>query len=337
MKCQSSNPIDKATTFLSKELESYREILEKNLDYQSEYITDIERSMYSRGKLLRPILLLLSAKLNAQQQETLPEKVIQAAVSLEMIHVASLIHDDIIDASTTRRGCPSISHDRGIEIALLIGDMQFLQAIRGFTHSIEDISDLGLVRNILNTGVKICAGEIDELRSDPHDSVANLEKRYFNIIDKKTALLFGTSCEVGSALVNARSRNMLAMGLFGRKYGQAFQIMDDINDFSNKKITGKGQYVDLQQKRLSLPIIYAMEGLPIEHALMKALVNTEASPEILAQAITHVLASPGFIRAYCKARGLMLDAIDNLHCFPECESKSLLMEIANYTINQTFI
>ncbi|MBP8807907.1 MAG: polyprenyl synthetase family protein [Kofleriaceae bacterium] len=139
-------------------------------------LTSVERAFYERGKRVRPIMLLLSARLHAGAAR-LPEKAIMAAVSLEMLHVATLIHDDVIDDAPLRRGLPSIHAARGPAAAIVLGDMQFVQAIRTFVDAIDTESEMGLVKLVLDTAFRICAGELEELETDPAAPPAVLRSR----------------------------------------------------------------------------------------------------------------------------------------------------------------
>src|SRR6185295_4980657 len=142
------------------------------------YLTKIEYDLYAHGKKIRPVMLLLSARMMHGADTPLPMKAIQGAVSLEMLHVATLIHDDIVDGALTRRGLQSVNAARGVGTSVIVGDLQFVQAIRGFVEAIDTQNDMTLVKLVLDTAFKICCGELDELQTDPNWATEILCKRY---------------------------------------------------------------------------------------------------------------------------------------------------------------
>src|SRR5947209_2222585 len=158
-----SDPISRARELIAEDLGRFEQGLETALAAQAEYLTATEYEMYRRGKKLRPLMLLLSSRLIAGAVRELPQKAINAAVSLEMLHVATLVHDDIVDVAPSRRGLSTVYSERGTEMAVLIGDLQFIQAVRCFAEGINAQEDMHLVRLVLDVGFKICCGELDEI------------------------------------------------------------------------------------------------------------------------------------------------------------------------------
>ncbi|MEK5641771.1 hypothetical protein BK138_09350 [Paenibacillus rhizosphaerae] len=296
--------------------------LEESLHEQGDYLSESDKALYRKGKRVRPKLLLLFALLCHPQElsPSLSSKVIGGAVSLEMLHVATLIHDDIIDAAAVRRGHETIYARQGTEMAILIGDLQFVQAIRKFTQLIENAHDLQLVQQVLDTGMELCKGEIDELKVDPGVSdLLALESRYMRTIDRKTARLISVSCRAGAALVNGSRRACWYAGQFGQKIGLAFQIMDDLKDLiQDLETAGKKPGTDLARKRVTLPHIYALPEFGPDHILHRLLTDRgyEPSPKELEEARHAVLHSSGMVQAYSKARELVLDAVELLQLFP---------------------
>ncbi|MCY4045399.1 MAG: polyprenyl synthetase family protein [Cellvibrionales bacterium] len=322
---------------LSEDVERFQQMLETALKPQEGYITDTEIQLYRRGKKLRPMMLLLSARMILGEGE-LPDKVIMAAVSLEMLHVATLIHDDIIDGALMRRGLESVNATRGPNTALLVGNLQFLQGIRTFADAIDTESEMGLVKLVLDTAFRICCGELDELETNPDWSPAKLKEHYFDVIERKTAILFGLACETGVALAQGRSSDSRRAGFYGRRMGRAFQIMDDL--FDNLLTTGaagKVQGTDLAQKRFSLPIIYAMEELGDTH-LVSQIIRGQITPndEQLAAGVDSIKHSVGFSRAYADARFQTLEALEYLKPFPPSVYRQALEDIALSTVDRSF-
>lgn len=380
-----ATPIESARELLASDLERYREVLDGVLDDQDAYLTPVEKELYRKGKKLRPILLLCCARLAGvfdpardwiQEQgydidaadfdvqsladeiapiaasvaeQTLPRRAIHGAVSLEMLHVATLIHDDIIDRAPTRRGLPSINASRGPDQALLLGNMQFVQAVRLFADTVEVKEDMELVRKVLDTGYQICAGELDELETPPQDlTTEQMAARYYRTIDRKTAILFGLACESGVQLVRGSTRLTYAMGRYGRKIGQAFQVMDDLFDvLRSEDRAGKAPGTDLRERRFSLPVIYALDRCSAEHPLTRIMYAEHEAPpgdhpqsefgadyEAALAAVTH---DAVIQRTYNEARRLVLDAVEYLDHVPPCPYRSTLHDLAFHVVDRGFL
>lgn len=321
---------------LSEDLDRFAAMLETMLEPQRRYLTDIERSIYRSGKKLRPMMLLLSARM-LHGTGRLPEKVIQGAASLEMLHVATLIHDDIIDKALLRRGMASVNAARGSDVAIIIGDMQFVQAVRGFVEAIHTQSDMGLVKLVLDVAFRICCGELDELQTDPASSTAELHARYLRTIERKTAVLFGLACESGITLVEGRTSAARRAGFYGRRVGRAFQIMDDLFDFAqDEEASGKPRGMDLAQRRVSLPIIYAMQEFGDEHPVTRRMRNGASGDEDLPEGIDAVRRAHGFSRAYAEARAQSLDALEYLRPFPDNRYRRALHDLSMYVVDRGY-
>jgi heptaprenyl diphosphate synthase len=335
---RTENPVEKILNeLLSEDMVQFMETLEVALRPQMNYLTETELSIYRRGKKIRPIMLMLSARL-ITGKGPLSHKVIKAATSLEMLHVATLIHDDIIDNALLRRGLQSVNATRGVNTAILVGDMQFVQAIRCFIDAIESESEMGHVKLVLDTAFRICAGELDELNTNPNWETAILREKYFEVIERKTAIMFGLACETGTALMEGRTSEARRIGFYGRRVGRAFQIMDDLFDcLQNESDSGKIRGTDLAQKRLSLPIIYAMEELGDGHLLSKMIRgNVPVTREILAEAQEAMNNTHAFERAYADARHEALDALEYLKPFKRNRYYDALEQIALYTVDRDF-
>ncbi len=234
------DPVHEARLLVDADLARFETTLAAALEPQAEYLSETEYETYRRGKKLRPLILLLSSRVCTGSAEELPQKVINASVSLEMLHVATLIHDDIVDVAPIRRGLGTVFAERGTEMAVLIGDLQFIQAIRCFADGIDTQKDMQVVKMVLDIGFQICCGELDEILTDPLLDAQTLEKRYLRTVNRKTAALFALACESGALLAGAGKTEAFHLGQFGRRFGVAFQIMDDIFDFVRpEELSGK--------------------------------------------------------------------------------------------------
>lgn len=330
------NPLDRILReFLTEDMQRFRLTLDEALAPQKNYLTETEYNIYHRGKKLRPMMLMLSARMLAGAAP-LSHKVIKASVSLEMLHVATLIHDDIIDDALLRRGLQSVNATRGTNTAVLVGDLQFVQAIRTFIDAIDTQHEMDLVKLVLDTAFRICTGELDELNVDPNWSPEVMKTRYFSVIERKTAIMFGLACETGMALVSTHRSDARRLGFYGRRVGRAFQIMDDILDFlQDEAHSGKRQGIDLAQKRLSLPIIYAMEELGPTHDVSRIVRGELPPPEDLGPAIEQVKQTQAITRAYADARFQAIEALEYLKPFPPSPYRDALEEIALFTVDRS--
>jgi heptaprenyl diphosphate synthase len=331
------DPIDRVLKeHLAEDFERFFGLLDRALEPQARYLTETELALYRRGKKLRPMLLLLSARM-MHGVTPLPDKAIRGAVSLEMLHVATLIHDDIVDHSLTRRGLASVNAVRGTETAIIIGDMQFVQAIRGFTDAIDTQEDMGLVRLVLDTAFRICCGELDELQTDPTWEPNRLHARYLETVERKTAVLFGLACEAGATLGGGGGGDARRAGFFGRRLGVAFQIMDDLLDFAmDERASGKPRGMDLKMRRVSLPLIHAMEELGPDHPVTRIMHGAPCTEAELADGIAAVRRTGGFARAYAEARGQIADALNYLAPFPRNRYRAALEEIAHHVVDRGY-
>jgi heptaprenyl diphosphate synthase len=336
---EAPDTLNRALGLVRKDMDRFSRVLVQSLDPQRPYLTETEMEIYQSGKKIRPLILILCARMvfRGAAEEPLPEKVIHAAVSTEMLHVATLIHDDIIDRAPQRRGLPSVHRERGTDIAILIGDMQFVQAIRCFTGSINVASDMHLVRLVLNTAFKICCGEIDELQTDPQWDTPQLRGRYYQTIERKTAVLFGLAAECGVALGGGRTHEARLIGFFGRRLGRTFQMMDDLFDVARPLAeAGKSQGTDLLRRRASLPAIYAMEELGPDHLVSRVMRGAASTVDEFQAALLAIRRSNGFIRVYQEAREQALDGLQYLHSFPANAYRTALEELAFYIIDRPY-
>ncbi|MEO3973539.1 polyprenyl synthetase family protein [Streptomyces sp. CAU 1734] len=309
-------------------------ILDEALAPQREYLSDTEHALYRQGKRLRPAVMLLAAHM-VSGAAPLPRKVLQGAVSLEMLHVATLIHDDVIDGSALRRGLPSVNAARGTETAVLVGDLQFVQAIRGFVRTIDRDRDMALIELVLDTAFQIGCGELDELRTDLTQEPARLIERYWRTADRKTAVLFGLAAEAGVTLAGGRSADARRAGFAGRRLGRALQVMDDLFDLAqDETASGKPRGMDLLRRRASLPLVYAMEELGPGHRVSRVMRGEPLDAAGLERCVAQVRATTGFARAWADARAQALEAIELLRPFPAGDHRHALEDLALHVVDR---
>lgn len=327
---------EQARQLLGDELGRFDKELTKTLKTQRKYLTKNTLELYKRGKRFRPILLLLCAKLNDKRggDQPLPDKAIRAAVSLEMLHVGSLLHDDIVDQAPLRRGLPSLNAERGHEMAMLVGDMQMIESMRSFVGTVRTEQDLKLVRHYLDAAFNLCKGEIDEMQQKVSWKTDFLRRRYLRIIDRKTGKLIALSCEAGARLMNARAGLVDNMEKFGLYCGRAFQVMDDLKDiFQTTGKAGKEQFIDLKNQRISLPYVYVLETLPATNPVRKILSGKPYSVQEFKQATALVLQSPGLDKTYSEARVYMIRALEQLEVYGDNKYSLALQALVESVVN----
>jgi octaprenyl-diphosphate synthase len=228
------------------------------------YIGDYLRA--SGGKRVRPALTLLST--NAVGGEASGQNVVRMATVMEFLHTATLVHDDIIDNAETRRNRPSINSRFGNQTAVLMGDWLYMSA---FETSLQERS-LPVLDILTAVTRKMTEGELLQLTLLGRADVT--EEQYFDVLRRKTAYLFGACCEIGAILGGATPEEQRALGDYGLNLGTAFQLVDDLLDFTSEEdALGKAAGVDLLEGKLTLPLIYLLEESPDVKAAVQSVMR----------------------------------------------------------------
>lgn len=250
------------------DLDRLQHLLEEELIADDPFIGELVRHVLStQGKMIRPALVFLSAQASGGGGEAR----LWLAAAVELIHVASLIHDDIIDESDVRRGVATVNVQWGNQIAVLLGDYLFAKAF----DLLSRIRTPKVAPTLAVATVKMSQAEIMQVKygQEPHDD----EEIYFQIIAGKTAHLFSAACRAGGLVAgNARAAEML--GDFGLHWGMAFQITDDALDLtSHRDALGKPIYSDIQSGKVTLPVIRALrDASPDDRTRLKSLLGSPA-------------------------------------------------------------
>lgn len=228
-------------------MKTLEERIKKALSSGSKYVDEcVKHATANRGKRIRPLFLFLTGKACG----ALTDAHIDAAAAIELFHTATLLHDDVIDESSTRRGSPTHNAKFGNETAVIFGDYMLTCALRAAsTDELLKCRDL-----IVEAARNICVGEMDQISN--RYNVSLTEKEYIDMIDKKTATLFAVSCRIGAILSGADEIAQKRVYAFGRNAGIAFQIIDDLLDiYGDEKESGKSLRSDLNKGELTLPFI----------------------------------------------------------------------------------
>ncbi len=289
-------------------------------------ITDAtEHLLRMRGKQFRPTLLLLSARASGAEH---PRAVTLAAV-VELIHLATLVHDDSVDHSVLRRGLPTINALFSHQIAVIMGDYLYSRAIIELVR-LDDQEALRVLARVTN---EMTVGEMRQLEA--HDKLAYGEGAYDLLIRAKTASLLSGACEVGALTAAAAHRQALAR--FGMLLGMAFQITDDLLDYTEPEaVTGKPSGLDLREHKVTLPLIVALARMPAEgRRVVAALMDAaEPSDELVADVIRLVESAGGLETARQRALDIAQQAEAELDVLPPSPARDALQGSIAYAVER---
>jgi octaprenyl-diphosphate synthase len=253
-----------------------------------------------RGKLFRPTLLLLSSQVEEREGsgkgEAGKDKAVMLAAALELIHLATLVHDDAVDHSALRRGMPTVNALFSHQISVIMGDFLYSTAL---THLVG-LGDLEALQALTRASTEMTLGEMRQLAVT--DPLRFTEREYYDLIRSKTASLMRTACELG-ALSGAR-QHFAALGTYGENLGMAFQIADDLLDYREQmETTGKPSGLDLREHKVTLPLIHALRAMSASSRQeVERLFDSETvTDDDIASVVRIVDENGGF--AYARARG----------------------------------
>lgn len=276
-----------------------------------------------KGKQLRPMFVFLSAKVCGEMNDS----TYRAASLIELLHTATLVHDDVVDDSNERRGFFSVNALWKNKIAVLVGD--FLLS-RGLLLSVDnkDFHLLGLVSNAVR---EMSEGELLQIEKARKLDID--EKVYYEIIRKKTASLIASCCACGAASVTTDQSVIGKMQSFGEAVGIAFQIKDDLFDYGDGSNIGKPTGIDIKEKKMTLPLIYALNNASFleKRRIINIVKNNNNNPKKVAEVIDFVIKSGGIQYAETKMNEYKNKAIDLISSFPDSPSKNSLIGLVKYT------
>jgi octaprenyl-diphosphate synthase len=321
--------MDDIKHLIGKELQDFES---KFSDAVKSHVPLLDRIMHyivkRKGKQIRPMFVLLSARLFSTD---IQESTYRAAALVELLHTATLVHDDVVDDSNERRGFFSINALWKNKIAVLVGD--YLLS-KGLLLSLDNHDFRTL--QILTTAVKeMSEGELLQMEKTRKLNIK--EDIYFEIIRRKTASLLGAACAAGAWSTSGHDETTAQMRLFGEKVGVAFQIKDDLFDYGADKI-GKPTGIDIREKKLTLPLIYTLEHATpdIRRRIINIVKNYNTDKEKVATVIELVKASGGITYAQEKMFQYRDEALAILNSFPENDIRNGLEQLVRFTTDRTF-
>lgn len=310
---------------IGEELALFNSTLVERLHTNNQLINKIvDRYLETKGKQIRPILIILCARMLGK----VTSATIHAAAAIELMHNASLIHDDVVDNSYVRRGRPTINATEDNRIAVLMGDHFVSCALQcGIeTGKMEIIAAMGLL------GKELAHGEIDQIDNARAHRLS--EEAYFSVIRRKTASLFKACMHVGGLSIDADREERERLETFGELLGLCFQIKDDIFDYYEDKVIGKPTGNDLREGKITLPLLYALtHNDDEENVRMRALIEQEQlSTQEIEQLIEYAKNHGGIEYAYNRMQEFRNEAVELLATFPDNNTRHALVSILDYTI-----
>lgn len=319
---------DEIRDLISSDLERLQKIIKQSLSSNSPLLNKIvDKYLETKGKQIRPIIVVLSAKFFGAE---VSDGVLCGAASVELLHNASLIHDDVIDETKQRRGHDTINNTWDNHIAVLVGDFFVSNALACAIRT----NDFRVISTISELGKELSTGEIDQIDVAKHHSID--EQTYFSIINKKTASLFQSCVKVGGYSVGASDIDIANLSKFVELLGLSFQIKDDIFDYFKDDAIGKPTGNDLREGKVTLPLIYALSHTESpRHEEMRRLADSDSlTTEQIETLIDFAKAEGGIEYAYATMERLRAEARSILEPYPDNEAKRAFLSLFEYIIKR---
>jgi len=315
--------LDHIARVVANEMHAFQQEYARMLSSEVVLIDTVTRYIIQqKSKKIRPLLLLLSARLCGQPNA----QTYRAASLVEVLHTATLIHDDVVDESDTRRSLPSVKALWNNKVSVLLGDFLFSRALSGML-AIRDFAALDMLSHATEL---LSSGEILQIEKSFTNSMD--ETIYYEMIWAKTAVLFAVACKLGACTVGAATAQADALYEYGRNIGIAFQLKDDLFDcVGREQLIGKPTGRDIKSNLITLPVIYVLNTLPPEKraALEQALAAAETEEQI--RSVSALIAAGGGV-AYTEEHMQQFSqrARAALTPFPESEVKQALIEFTRF-------
>lgn len=324
-----SAQLQEFTAPIADDLQLFDSKLSDYLRGDSPLISSIARHLLkSKGKRIRPAFLFLSSRASENTSPFL----VDTSLAIELIHTATLLHDDVVDESDLRRGQQTVNARWTNLISVLMGDYLFAKAFR----IMVDTESIALIDAISKATERVSVGELRQIEETANYSLS--EEEYLDIIADKTASLFNVSCESGPILNRRNSSDRSRFGQFGEKIGIAFQIADDLLDFvGDAAVTGKEPGNDVLNGKVTLPLIYSLRNVSEASgreiiALLKREGRTEPEQQATFQRILDFVRQEGGVEyAYRRADELCMEAMHQLDSLTPSIYLDCLGDIVRYT------
>ena len=279
-----------------------------------------------KGKQMRPMFVFLTSKMFGEMNE----KCYRAASLIELLHTATLVHDDVVDEANLRRGYFSVNALWKNKIAVLVGD--FLLS-KGLLLSVEN-EDFDLLKIVSSAVKDMSEGELLQIEKARRLDIK--EEIYFEIIRKKTAVLISSCCACGASAMNESEETIEKLAFFGEKVGIAFQIKDDLFDYTQSKLIGKPTGIDIREQKMTLPLIYTLNTVDkkTRGEIINTVKNHHKNEEKVAELIQLVKNTGGLEYAEKVMLEYQKEALMLLESFPENEARKSLQKLVKYVIDR---
>ncbi len=319
-------PLDSIKASLSDELSRLNALIRSRLSSDSPMMdTVIERYLRASGKQIRPIVVMLCARMFGE----ITDRVLEAAAAVELLHNASLIHDDVVDESKLRRGIPTVNAIWDNHIAVLVGDFFVSTALQRAIAT----SDMRIVEAVGQLGKLLSLGEIDQIYNARRHGLS--EEAYFHIINFKTASLFVACARVGCYAVDAGQAQADVLARVAELLGLCFQIRDDVFDYFHAEKIGKPTGNDLREGKITLPLLHALEVAPDPAMLALATKGTLGEMEV-AVLQDYARSNGGIDYAYGTMARMRRQAAELMSTLPESPATPQILALFDYIIARDF-
>lgn len=323
--------LDNKTADINRVLESYGKelrLVEKSLEemftHENYLVQAIGRHLVKGGgKRLRPLFLILSSRISGYPgRDNIP-----LAAIIEVIHTASLLHDDVVDEAELRRGNPTANSMWGNAVVVLAGDFHYSNALK---YAVT-FGNLRIIESLSSAITSMTDGELIQLHRLSDTAIT--EDEYVRIISCKTGALFSEACRIGAILGNAPQDKEEALAAYGMNVGIAFQMMDDILDYSaDEDELGKKLGKDLEEGKITLPLIFLLGSANLAEKKEIEDIVSSLSDEGLGRILELIEKYDSIGKSLEKAQAVVAEAKGRLTAFPESKERALLMDIADYAL-----
>lgn len=313
---------------VSKELDTFDRYLREQMKTTTPLLDTVVRYILRRrGKRARPTLVFLSAGMTG----SIGERSYVGATMVELLHTATLVHDDVVDSSNERRGFASINAVWKNKLAVLVGD--FLLS-KGLLIAVNN-DEFDFLKVTSEAVRRMSEGELLQIQKSRQKSID--EETYFKIISDKTASLISACCEIGAISSGANEDVRKRMRVFGENIGLAFQIRDDVLDYTSRtSVLGKPVGNDILEQKITIPLIYACNNAPLADgkAMVKLVKGKKPTRKTVHEVMRFVERYKGVEAAQLKAKELQALAIRQLDGIPESDYKTSLIDFANFVVTR---
>lgn len=312
---------------IEPELAKMNSIIRESLKSDNDLMdTVVSNYLLIKGKQIRPIMVILSAKFFGNVNS----HVLHAGAALEMLHNASLIHDDVVDDTALRRGRATVNNQWGNHIAVLVGDFFVANALAAGIRT----GNLSIITSLSDLGKELSTGEVDQI-CNVRDHRLD-ESHYLSMIRKKTASLFRNCVKMGAEAVDVPEKEYHNLARYAEMLGMCFQIRDDIFDYFSNPLIGKPTGNDLREGKVTLPLLHAIETAPepIAKSVKEILLRGDLNEKEIGILIDFAKEYDGIEYSFTKMREMQAEAEKLLDVYPDSEWKETFLQLFDYIISR---